>query len=84
MHICAIMNEGGEIVMLNLITKTVEGPNQDYAGHHEAEQAERDDNAGDETVPPVEVLHVRVPPPIMLPPHLIVASVYLVLNSSSN
>lgn len=71
-YLCDMNEDMNGIIML----KTIEGTDQDYAGHHEAEQANRDDDAGDETVHSIEVLHVRVPPPIMLPPQLIVASVY--------
>jgi len=51
-HICAMMNKEGEIMVLK--SKSVETTDQDYAGHHEAKQTDRDDGAPDHTGLPVE------------------------------
>ena len=46
------MNKEGEIMVLK--SKSVETTDQDYAGHHEAKQTDRDDGAPDHTGLPVE------------------------------
>ena len=63
--------------------KSVEGTNQDYAGHHEAKQADRDDDARDQIVPRIELLLALLPRSITIPLMLIPVPIYLILNLHS-